>query len=385
MMKLSIKQKIAITLLFLAIIFLGVLQYLMPKQADWNISLLKNDSQPFGCEVLYKRIPDIFTEIRNNNLPYSDLDTNDRNQLFFIITNSFSPTTDETEELMRYASAGNTVYLATMNFSKSWGDTLHIKVNENWNSLSFPILFLSNSKFDSLRFTTPYGVFKKSIECLDSLKPKVISMHEDGKPIAIEMPIGKGQIIVDLAPYMFTNFGLLYSSPRYAEAMFNRVGTNSLLWDNYYEQKDNRKGSVLSYVLKNRSLLAAYLLTIVSFLLAIIFGFRRVARPIPIIEPLRNASVDLAFSIGMLWYNQSNNKTIALRKWKYVQEQIYEKIKIHWKSELQTIELIAIKLGKDKQLLLDIDMLAKAIESKGSISNAELKEFYFKTKKIFNR
>jgi hypothetical protein len=69
--------------------------------------------------------------------------------------------------------------------------------------------------------------------------------------------------------------------------------------------------------LKQPALRAAYIVTLLAMVLFIIFYGKRIQRIIPIVNPLRNSSLDFANTLGQLYYKQRNHKNLADKRLRY--------------------------------------------------------------------
>lgn len=203
----------------------------------------------------------------------------------------------------------------------------------------------------------------------------------------IQIPVGEGWIYVHVSPIFFTNYQLLSKDrAEYVFGVLSYLKSNKLYWDEYHRfEKDNYGNShsnietqtPLSFILSNRSLKWAFYLIMSVLLLYFIASLRRKQRIIPVLEPLRNSSLEFVQATGRLYFLQRNHIKLIRMQMRYFLEFIRERYRIRAKSHEELLpELISqrsgVSQGEISIMLMDYKRLTNYVE----ISDAEAIAFY---------
>ena len=154
-----------------SLVLLVILVYLdlnQPKPVDWTATYSRSDNNPYGAEVLYELLSDIFPSQRiqaTSQDIYGTLNAFDDthepvNYLFIADKLAFNPI--DVEKLLDFVQKGNQVFLAAEDISGVITDSLGIAFEMGWQ------YYFNKSTLDStLHFTHPQltdsvCVFKKS-------------------------------------------------------------------------------------------------------------------------------------------------------------------------------------------------------------------------------
>jgi hypothetical protein len=152
----------------------------------------------------------------------------------------------------------------------------------------------------------------------DSTQTTVIARNDKGNPVTIRIKWGKGNLILNSTPLAFTNIYLLSKeNHRFISATLSYLPVTDVEWTEYYHLGRMEAGSELRYILTNEPLSWAYYITILSLLLFMIFEMKRKQRIIPIVKPLENTTLEFVRTIGNLYYQSGEHKTVADKKINY--------------------------------------------------------------------
>jgi hypothetical protein len=161
-------------------------------------------------------------------------------------------------------------------------------------------------------------------------------------------------------------------------------------WDDYF--RNHRKGSdsgqstkgLFGWLMKQPALASALWLLLILMLIIYLFESKRKQRSIPIIQPLKNASVDFVKTIGRLYFQRHDNKNLAQKMTVHFQDHVRGKYGI--RAALNDPEFekrLAWKTGYDinalKDLLYYMNMLQDGFEvtDAGLLElNRKLEHFY---------
>jgi len=323
------------------------------KKIDSRISLWRLDRIPYGTKYAYDNLSSIFpnTEIRTSsqtpNLGLEDADQ-DSNRTLIILTPAFYPEPHELNSLIRFAAAGNQVFIGARYFADTVLNRLHL----NWQS-GYGRSF-ANAVVDSLKTTprltkngkipdfvtdsvassgveiwnpkqlewTAYtypGLFTGNyFDPVDTLHMRVLGRNKRGAPNFVRIAYAHGGgIYVHAEPLAFSNFFLLHKDNKtyYDQALsWMPRNTDVLEWSDYfrYNHQDDHY-SALHFLLGNRSLRWAFWLTILLFLVILLVESKNKQKPIAIIPRLRNASEDFVKTVGRLYFQRKDNQNLAAK------------------------------------------------------------------------
>jgi hypothetical protein len=315
------------------IVFLGLLAIYViaelnrPAEIDWTVTLQKGDTNPYGAYILYNRLKDVFptSSIVSLREPAYNLlhDKEARQAAYFIIAPTFGGAETDVHELLRFAEDGNFVFLSAAKISKPLMDTLGLD-RDNINSLfndSTALNFVNpalrtDSNYRYKKFTVDdwFGKLNKR----DSTT--VLGTTQLNKPDFVRINVGKGAFFVHAAPLVFSNYFMLYNNNQeYAAKALSYIpaDTKTIYWDEYYKMGRSGPSTPLRFFLSNEWLRWALRLTIFGFILYIFVEMKRRQRVIPVIEPLKNTTLDFVKTVSSVYLSQKDNRSIADNKIQY--------------------------------------------------------------------
>ena len=393
MFKGSKKYIFILTICFTALI---LLQILAPKPISWKQTYMKKDKIPFGTSALYDALPGVFPgqEISSEPFPlYNTLFEKGLTKSNYIIINStFEPDKLDSRELLAFAKEGNTVFIAANYFSGKFADTLKIKTDNFYgiaesiqdDSVNFNQFYNSydtaNINFENpiLKRKTNYfyskGIENTFFNSFDTTKAVILGTNIKNKVNFIQLNWGKGKIILSTVPEVFTNY--LFVNEKnydYVYKALSYLPNQKVIWDEYYKVGNVKKESELRVIFSHPALLTAYSLLICSLLIFIIIGIKRKQRIIPVIEPLRNTTLDFVDIVGTLYFQTGNHKNIAEKKIIYFLEYIRSAFQI--KTNLYDdafINRITNLSGIEREKIHDMFYYFAEITVKESITQQEL-------------
>lgn len=307
-------------------------EYKRPPVIDWTPTLSYMDKIPYGTYIVYNQLKELFTEKPEVlRIPVYDQVNNreDSGEAYILIAGEINTTGTDDDELLRYISLGNTVFMAAENFSKDLKDTLGFEIESTFypdNEADSVSLYLVNPAFGKkvsyrMQKHTVDGYFKK----IDTARTTILGMNNMGKVNFIRFDIGKGHLMLHAAPMAFTNyFTLTENNSRYVEQSLSYLPKNatSVYWDEYYKIGRGGPSTPLRVILSKPPLKAAYFLALASIILFLVFQSKRKQRVIPVLVKPRNATMDFVETVSRVYYNQQNHRNIALKKVTYLLDQV---------------------------------------------------------------
>jgi hypothetical protein len=377
------------------IILFVLVQLLSPKQFNWTPTFSSRDKNPFGSFVLNDLLADIFPnqKIVNNNLTfYEATDSFDTDQNIIAIAIQMNLEGEDTRALLKMVDEGSHAFLSANYFAGLLADTLGLRTEDVLVNLNIQDLqLLQDSSY--LKFT--YGkpereyFYKRSdvntyFTDLDSIKSRafVIAKNENGNPVTLRIPWGKGEFIINATPLAFTNNYLLYSNHRFISQTLSYLPERPIWWTEYYHLGRMESGSPLRVILRSEPLSWAYYLLMTSLLIFIIFEGKRKQRIIPIIKPLANSSLEFIRTIGNMYVQSGDHKAIAEKKITYFFEHIRSVYFLPAENHEEFANVLARKSGNSNEETEALLSLIKIIQRSPSIPDNMLMDLNKKIEKF---
>src|SRR6185312_3479764 len=306
---------------------LAVLLLLLPatscrngKEIDRRVSLRRRDKIPYGTKVAYEGLQSLFPNatVTDEDKPPALLQSGDGKIACIIVTVRMDPSPADINSILDFVGSGNHVFISARAFGDSLLHTLGLRAgNQFWlppAAFGRPMDSLRISirqpvTGDSLAFSYPGDSYEGWVESYDPKYAAVLGHDHFGRPNFVRFTYkGGGSLYLHFAPLAFSNFFLLHKDniSYYQDALsYLPASVQTVAWDGYYARKGSERDSrnsfpVLSFIMRNPSLAAAFWLLLLLFLLIYLFESKRRQRNIPIIEPLRNTSLEFVKTIGRL-------------------------------------------------------------------------------------
>jgi len=303
-----------------------IAQYYKPKPTDWTATYLKEDKIPLGTYILYQELGSIFPKsvVSPSRLPvYNTLKDKEFNHTAYLfIAGEVRMDEYDYQELVKYMERGNSVFIATYQLSDLLTDTLNLRMNSIYN--------YANKKATRINFVDPVlkdkkgYVFNKGLgdqyfSRVDTSRATALGRNANGDVNFVKYTYGKGAMYILPSPQLLGNYNLLnpVGANYVAKVLSFLPPVERVIWD-----ENNTKGnvddeSVLRVLFRNDRLKWAYYLALTGLLIFVFFEMKRRQRIIPIVEPLRNTSVDFVKVVGKVYYQQRDNRDIAQKKINY--------------------------------------------------------------------
>lgn len=365
------RSKIVIAIFALVVVGIVITEIVRPKPINWRPSYASTDKIPFGCHVLYHELPSIFP---NNTIEtveesvYDVLVNRDSTQSsnYMFINEYIDLDEQETKQVLDYVDQGNTVFIAATGFGWELSDTLNISINSDYSlKEGTATLLLTHEKFENEEFKLSRGVFNSHFTSVDSTNTTILGHitytrenYLEGQPNEqVTMPnliktsFGKGIFIISTTPQAYSNYYMLKGNSDYVAHTFSYLQDRELLyWDNYKKSGRVIIDSPMRFVLNQISLKWAYYLTMIGILLFVLFKGKREQRIIPVIEPLKNSSVEFAQAVGSLYHQNKDHTDLINKKINYFLAHLRSQYHIETAQiNEKTIQVLAARAGKDLQ------------------------------------
>jgi hypothetical protein len=146
-----------------------------------------------------------------------------------------------------------------------------------------------------------------------------------------------------------------------------------VLWDEYYTQGREGDDNTMRVFLRHEPLKWAFRIGFFSLILFVFYEMKRRQRIIPVIEPLKNSSLDFVNVVGQVYYEQHNNQNIAQKKITYFLEHLRSKYYL-WTNPLdeEFIEKLTLKTGIEGNLATEIVNHVNYLNTLDRVSDRDL-------------
>jgi len=357
-----------------------VVQYNQPKPVDWRPTLYYGDKIPFGTYVLHNQMQDIFhqdTIIHTNKSLYDEFH-NDKPKAgnYIIIANNVEGTKNDYTELVKYISAGNSVFIAAASLDGKLADTLGIDIGvENYllKKRYDRVTLQVNGKRKTYRFDKHTA--SNSFTSFDTSKATVMGQDSAGAANLLRFKLGKGNLFVSCNPELFTNYTLL--KPEGADYAANVLSylppAKNIYWDQYQNGDIQQEQSPMRVLFTYPALQWAYYVSLAGLLLFVFYEMKRRQRIIPVVEPLKNSTLEFVKVVGQVYYENRDNANIAAKKilyWlSYLRDQYQLKTN---KLDKEFMATLAQKTGIDPDFAADLVSFVNYLGVQTNVSDAEL-------------
>ncbi len=383
------KGKIKIIVIFtLVIALITILQLIMPKPVDWSRNYQSKKKTPFGTYAIYNLLkPSYAKQVTANNQTFYNLQefTRDSSTLIFIDDElNFSKV--DFAAMYKFLKKGNSMFITASSFRGILADSLKLNTSFNFENYYAPFDSLFTKKGETLKFCAsnlkskkyPYSAVARIMEFsnYDSTLFKNILVTESGKAVAIKANINGGELIICSSPDIFANYFIANKVTRpVAYNLLSYVDNKYLVWDENYKRFNEKSYSPLKFIFENPALHSAYLLTLLTLILYMIFEGRRRQRIIPPVEPNTNTTLEFVNVISHVYYNSKGHQNIAQEKIKYFYETIRKRFNVNTSVINQhLINEVSVLSGVEEKTVRNLFNYCEKILKLTELSDLELIE-----------
>ncbi len=302
----------------------------------------KKDTKPFGANLAYRMIEDIFYENDIRERKQSFINTwqniSDTGAVYFVIARTLYVNTDEVEAMLDYVNTGNDLVISAGEID---GNLLReIGCSESYTSMSMEQMMDRMGNTASRSIIEPlvdyayyYYPFLNYFSEFDSSNTKILGYNDSKQPNSLVYFHGKGKLFLQCEPRALSNYFLLNNNNyEYLQHVFSYTYDfpEHVYWDDYYSKLRGRKrgrndkdgASAFGELLKHPPLTYAFWIALTLLALYILFGGKRVQRIIEQKAPNENTSLTFTETIGRLYLQKKDNKNIADKMVTYFNEYI---------------------------------------------------------------
>jgi hypothetical protein len=313
-----------------------IAQYYRPKPTDWSPTYLSEDKIPFGTYILNQHIRHIFPHVKfttSRSDIYSTLkEPHNGTFVYFILADKIKISKLDYRAMVSSMKAGNQIFIAASKIEGGLLNVLKLRITSDLGLLN---------QTDTINFLNPSlkrkqdYVFEKNISdyyfsVLDTSRAVVLGEQQQHRANFVKYTYGKGALYILPNPKLFTNYSLLkddgvdYTS----KALSYLPKTKQLILDEYFTRPSTENQSILRVLFQYDKLRWAYYISIFSLLAFVLFEIKRRQRVIPVLERLKNSTVEFVEVVGRVYYQQRNNRDIAEKKVTYLLAYIRTKYRL---------------------------------------------------------
>jgi len=314
-----------------------VAQYTKPKPVNWETTYLPEDKIPFGTYILRKHANGLFPKaeqkIQRTDI-YGSLKTFPKETSNYIIIASTLKVNALDFTIMRkYMEAGNHILIAAFQMDGVLEDSLKIASSSDFDfryKTKYPINFTSPYLKRDMDYYFERGIAAQYFSKIDTAKALVLGRKYEQHPNLIQYRFGKGSLLLCPNPQLFTNYSLLNENGSdYVAKVFSYLPqAKAILWDEYYTRPIANSQSVLRVLFSYDELRWAYYLALFGLVIFVLYEMKRRQRIIPVLDPLKNSSVEFAQVVGRVYYQQRNHRDIIEKKINYFLEYLRNKYRL---------------------------------------------------------
>jgi hypothetical protein len=374
------------------------------KRMNKRVTFWRNDKIPYGTWYAYKELNHIFpkaTVTINKRSPdkykalllkdktvEEELEYDNHKTAYIIISTQVVPDDNEVAAILSQVAQGQHVFISSMRFGETLLDSLRLKTafyTSIYNTKDSLTVSVDNPESaDSFSYTYPGYALDNHITSMDSSITTILGKDEEGRANFVKFSYdGGGSIFVHMAPAALSNFFLLHKQNKtYYDNVLSYLPRNTevIRWDDYFryhekgaENQSRSNFSALGWILKQPSLAAAFWLLLLLLLLIYLFESKRKQRIIPVIAPLKNASLDFVKTIGRLYFQRRDNSNLALKMTAHFMDYVRSKYSIRVSlSDPEFGSRLAWKTGYDSHAIKDLLDYLQMVQVETSVSDERL-------------
>ncbi len=314
------------------------------KARQWQITLRKEDKNPYGAYLAYESLKYYFSgakiEALSPQFRYTSI-TDEMNypdgspNLLVLLGLDLNLSELEWASLKHFARGGNEVVIFCSRLDQKVEDGLNQRKmlsfeeqpfdgsnNTNLNTLS---ISGSENKLYGYKGRSLQGYFTTIDTALyvadstDSASGEAQYIYgpdtlgfTGSNPDILRFTLGNGHITLHAAPLAMSNYFLLQDSNiNYLTALWRTLpaGIGHVYWNNYLVR--SAEESSFDILLRFQATRWALMLCILVLACYVLFQMKRRQRIIPIVQPLKNDSVAFVETVGRLYYNKGNHNNLA--------------------------------------------------------------------------
>ncbi|MEJ5102891.1 hypothetical protein [Chryseobacterium sp. MYb328] len=368
--------RIYAVIFIVVMVILALLEVNKKETTDWRKNFDINEKSPFGLFVFNNEAKDLFKNHlkKIDRAPYEYYSQNKKEvHNIVIIENNID--TESWKKIMDQVSKGSDAMLVMNLMPKEIADSIGFHSSD----ISFEdenVLKLTDKKYqndfiqlDKFPSGKGFSFIKPGVEVLG----KTVERKNTDQANFIKAKFGKGNFYVHSEPLFLTNYYLLKpGNVRYAQDVFSYLQDRETLW--FVENDTKASRFFMRFVLGNPALKYAWWIFLGGLILFIFFNAKRKQRIVPVIEPLRNTSLDFVKSIGNLYLQEGDFHDMMAKKAQYFLNKVRMDLLIDTQNiDEEFAQKLQLKTGKPMEMINEaINLIKRAQDPYASVMKEDL-------------
>ncbi|WP_042720052.1 hypothetical protein [Flavobacterium sp. B17] len=367
--------KIYAVIFIVVMIILALFEVNKTESTDWRKNFDINQKSPFGLFVFNKEINTLFkNKVKKiEQTPYDYYQVEKKTHNILIIEEEIDK--QSWNKILNEVSKGSDAMLIVSEMPKDISDSIGFYDSqisfEDENVLklmdkTYQNDFIHLDKFPSGRGFT---FIKKGVEILG----KTVEKNNSDQANFIKITFGKGNIYVHCEPLFITNYYLLKrGNVKYAQDVFSYLKDQETIW--FVESDAKVSQFFLRFILSHPALKYAWWVLLGGLVLFIFFNAKRKQRIVPIIEPLKNTSVDFVKSIGNLYLQEGDFHDMMAKKAQYFLNKVRMDLLIDTQNlDEEFAKKLHLKTGKPVEMIGEaVNLIKKAQDPYAQVMKEDL-------------
>lgn len=354
--------KIYAAVFIVVMIILALFEVNKKETTDWRKNFDTGEKSPFGLFVFDAEIKSLFSNKihKTSQAPYDYYNENKKGRHnILVIENNID--SESWKKILNEVSEGSDAMLIVSNIPQEISDSIGYydsKISfEDENVLKLTDKKYQNDfiKLDKFPSGRGFTYIKPGVEVLG----KTVEKNNTDQANFIKVKFGKGNIFVHCEPLFITNYYLLKpGNVKYAQDIFSYLDGKETIW--FVESNTKQSQFFLRFILSNPALKYAWWLLTGGLFLFIVFNAKRKQRIVPIIEPLKNTSVDFVKSIGNLYLQEGDFHDMMAKKAQYFLNRVRMELLIDTQNlDEDFAKKLQMKTGKSLEMINEAVVLIK--------------------------
>lgn len=310
----------------LAALVVVAVQLYFPSPVNWNKNYNTQNKDPYGLYVFNKEFKQLTNgqKLTKTSLsPYeyfiqSDPEIDSLNTFLFI-ENNYGLDKESTNKILKKVSNGADLIIASEKFYYGNNfilDTLQINIHAiKINNLHFVDKAVNK---DTIKLKDIYN----SIFTVPNPEKFTVIAKLNNNLSFIATKFGKGTVYLSNTPVLLTNYYLLNKKNNtafFAETFASYIKKENIIWfdENYDLNENENTDTLFKVIFRYKSLRFAWYTLIIGLILYLIFYGKRKQRIVPVIEPVKNTTVEYVETVGNLYYQEKNHTQLLNKQINY--------------------------------------------------------------------
>jgi hypothetical protein len=369
--------KIYALIFIIIMVILALFEVNKKEVVDWRKNFDVNEKSPFGLFVFNHEAKDLFkNKLKKIDITaYDYYNENSKKKPHNIVVIESEIDTESWNKILDEVSNGSDAMVIMAKMPKEISDSIGFYDSqisfEDVNALKLTDKKYQNDfiKLDKFPSGRGFSYIKPGVQVLG----KTVEKENEDQANFIKAKFGKGNIYVHCEPLFLTNYYLLKSgNTKYAQDVFSYLDNRETLW--FVEANTKESRFFMRFILGNPALKYAWWLLLAGLILFIFFNAKRKQRIVPIIEPLKNTSVDFVKSIGNLYLQEGDFHDMMAKKAQY----FLNKVRLDLLIDTQNLDeefakKLQLKTGTNIEMINEaIVLIKKAQDPYASVMKEDL-------------